>query len=161
MESSSTSLWHFLVCQTGLSVILRQTQQTLFKEHFSDFLSITLLNSVKPFLLFLVCYRMSSEILLDVAYRMTGRRSEKDFRSLFGGPSEAIEFLWNCILAKMEPLPHTWNIDDLLMCLHFLKNPQSNLVCSSSRCGISTNTFKKHLSTTLSLIDFSLPEVIF
>jgi hypothetical protein len=103
---------------------------------------------------------MSSEIILEVASHLTQRTSEHDFRSIFGGPSIAIDFLWHQILAKMEPLPHHWNIDDLLMCLNFLKNPQTNLTCISSHWGISENTFKKHLSTSLALIDYSLPEVI-
>ena len=126
----------------------------------SDFLGVTLLNSVKLFLLRFSRMSMSSETLLNIAKNLTGRKSENDFRSHFGGPSKAVDFLWHCILARMESLPHAWNIDDLLICLHFLKNPQTNLACASSRWGMSENTFKNHLSVSLSLIDFSLPEVL-
>lgn len=102
----------------------------------------------------------SSEEMLLAAKELVGRYlSERDFRSHFGGPSLAIEKLWQMILKKND-LPHLWGIDDLFMGLFFLQNPGNSWSTNSSRWGIHPNTFKKHLVWTLSIIVAVLPEVI-
>ena len=102
----------------------------------------------------------SSEEMLRAAKELVGRHlSERDFRSHFGGPSLAIEKLWEMI-SKKDDLPHLWGIDDLLIGLFFLQNPGNSWNTNSSRWGIHPNTFKKHLIWTLSIIITILPDVI-
>ena len=102
-----------------------------------------------------------SEAILCVAKELVGRYlSERDFRSHFGGPSVAIEKLWDLIQVQND-LPNSWGVDDLLIGLFFLQNPGTSWSTSSSRWGIHPNTFKKHLMWTLQIIVDTLPNVIY
>ena len=98
--------------------------------------------------------------MLHAAKELVERHlSEQDFRSHFGGPSLAIEKLWQIIKIRND-LPHLWGIDDLLMGLFFLQNPGNSWSTNSSQWGIHPNTFKKHLVWTLNIIISVLPDVI-
>ena len=97
----------------------------------------------------------SSEVMISLAEDLIGRHiSEKDFQAHFGGPSLAVEKLW-----EMIQKPHAWGIDDLFIGLFFLQSPGKSWSTISSRWGIHPNTFKKHLSWTLHIIIATLPEV--
>jgi hypothetical protein len=104
--------------------------------------------------------KRSSEVMLSLAKDLIGRHlSEKDFRSHFGGPSIAIEKLWE-LIQQRDDLPHSWGVDELLMGLYFLQSPGKSWSTTSSRWGCHPNTFKKHLHSTLTIIIASLPDVI-
>jgi hypothetical protein len=99
--------------------------------------------------------------ILSIAQDLFGRSlSERDFRSHFGGPSVAIEKLWNLICMRND-LPKSWGVDNLLIGLFFLQNPGTSWSTSSSQWGIHPNTFKKHLMWTLQIIVDLLPGVIY
>jgi hypothetical protein len=70
--------------------------------------------------------------ILSIAQDLVGRSlSERDFCSHFGGPSVAIEKLWNLICMRND-LPKSWGVDDLLIGLFFLQNPGTPWSTSSS-----------------------------
>ena len=74
----------------------------------------------------------SSAEMLCAAKELVGRHlSEREFHSHFGGPSLAIEKLWQMILKK-DVLPHLWGIDDLLIGLFLLQNPGNSWSTHSS-----------------------------
>ena len=104
---------------------------------------------------------MANVTLFVTASELVGRHlSERDFRAHFGGPSAAIQKLWEMNLEKND-VPHLWGIDNLLMCLYFLQNPGTSWSVSSARWGVHPNTFKQHLIQSLTLIITTLPDVIF
>lgn len=102
---------------------------------------------------------LSSPLFLKCAKEITRKESELSFRAHFGGPSLAVHFLWQCIVATVVPLPHLWGVPELLQTLCFLKSPGSNLLVTASRFGCDHRTLMKNVETTLHLINQTLPEV--
>jgi DDE superfamily endonuclease len=102
-----------------------------------------------------------SPIFLDFAHKFTHKYTERDFQADFGGPSYAVEKLFQWILFHLkEDKENKFDADDLLMCLYFLKTGGPNWEVISSRFGVDNRTFKTHLNHTLDLIDAVLPEVV-
>jgi hypothetical protein len=103
----------------------------------------------------------SSALFLKLGRQFTHSSSERDFRAHFGGPSLAVEKLMQWILFYLKDKEHHFDVDDLLMCLYFLKTGGPSWEVISSRFQMDKRTFKVHLNTTLDLINSVLPEVSF
>jgi hypothetical protein len=103
----------------------------------------------------------SSAIFLELGRRFTHSSCERNFRAHFGGPSLAVQKLFQWILFHLEGKDQHFDPDDLLMCLYFLKTGGPNWEVISSRFGIHVKTFKAHLNATLDLIISVLPKVVF
>lgn len=97
--------------------------------------------------------------MLDLAREISPVKSERDFRAMFGGPSEAIGLVFDCILARVRPSCRDFTPSSFLMTLNFLKDPGSSWLSCASRWRVDKRTLKRHIINTLQLIDFVLPEV--
>ena len=98
------------------------------------------------------------EVWLDFASEITHSRSERDFRSHFGLPSNVVSSLWSRILSCIG-LQSFWGALELLQCLNFLKAPSNSWATNASRFGCTEKTFVKKLKQSLKIIDDVLPEV--
>jgi hypothetical protein len=104
-----------------------------------------------------VCRLFSRMDFLEYAQIITPVKNERDFRSFFGCPSDAINLLWSwmkCLDPKVKP-------DSLLMTLNFLKDPGVNWFTVASRWRVCEKTIKKKIEDTVELINQTLPEVYF
>jgi hypothetical protein len=104
-------------------------------------------------------FLISGEKWREIGFDITNSHRERDFRSHFGGSSDAIAWLWYLIRSYVPKLPNPWGAIELLQSLYFLKSPGFSWSTSSSRFKICEKTFKKHLEITLYLLDYVLPEV--
>ena len=83
--------------------------------------------------------------------------SERSFKSMYGGPSEAITFLFDQ-MDRVSPSSSS----SLLMTLNFLKDPASSWSNFGLRWGgLCPVTCEKRILQTLQFIDKVLPKVIF
>lgn len=116
-------------------------------------------NVLFGFSLMAACSESSETLLHAASASLSQHVSEQKFRSLFGGPSLAIERCWFEILSKMEPLPLHWGMESLLMTLHFLKNQYTNLNSIATFWHVDSRTLLKNVEITLTLLDYTLPDV--
>jgi hypothetical protein len=103
----------------------------------------------------------SSELFLDHASSFLQINcKESDFRAHFGGPSIAIEYLWNQIVNRFtEVLPSRWNMNSFLLSLAYIKCPCPTLITNASRFHIDYRTMVIKTKQTCILIIKTLPNV--
>jgi hypothetical protein len=104
---------------------------------------------------------VDANLFLELGTCLTGSRRERDFRSHFGGPSNAIAYLWTLVRKTNPLLPHLWGAVEMLQSLCYLKSPGVNWATSSSRFNLDWRTLRANLQTTLNVIDSALPDVCF
>jgi hypothetical protein len=97
--------------------------------------------------------------MLSVAAKIAPCKSEWCFRALFGGPSEAVDYLFNAIM-QLQPPKKQFSVTSLLLTLNFLKDPGTSELAFAARWRLDFRTCMKRIEFTLELIDSVLPEVI-
>ena len=85
--------------------------------------------------------------------------SEREFRSLFGGPSVALHLLFLHVL-HVQYLPKWWGLSVFLLTFHWLKNPHESINSFCLISHVSKPTLIRYLNFTLQLIIDVLPPLM-
>jgi len=93
-----------------------------------------------------------------IALHLVKCPSEREFRSLFGGPSVALHLLYLRVL-HLRHLPKWWGLSVFLLTIHWLKNPHKSINSFCLISHISKPTLLRNLNFTLQLIIDILPSL--